>query len=174
MAHDVVTATLTLLAVLLGSWLSMRVQERLWRRDEARQWRDIRLDALNNFLTAFRRYIAFILEPSASIIAAPHPRKPGDMMPFFDREGQPYKEQLEATKTTLRLIAQFDSTVQACNELVRQARLVAAERAATSATDLPSERFIELWAAERQFVLVARAELGLGRYPKPADNQGPK
>ncbi|WP_406065975.1 hypothetical protein [Micromonospora sp. NBC_00860] len=47
------------------------------------------------------------------------------------------------------------------SELVRQARLLAAARADSDAEALPADRFDALWEAERRFIEVARAELGL-------------
>lgn len=82
-------------------------------------------------------------------------------MPFFDEQGTRYKEQLEATKTELRLIAGRPEIVAASRTMVQQARLLAAARATHDADALPAERFDELWAAERRFVAAARRELAV-------------
>ncbi|MEU7973872.1 hypothetical protein AB0B48_17745 [Micromonospora sp. NPDC049089] len=156
-----VTATTTMLAVLIGGWLTVRAQDRLWRRDQDRQWRDIRLTAYTDFIGALREYVAFALNPAAQITAVPRPRDPGDLMPFFDDEGSRYRERLESTKTALRLVAGTVEVVSRSSELVRQARLLAAARAGSGAEALPAERFDALWEAERRFIEVARAELGL-------------
>ncbi|SNS14747.1 hypothetical protein [Actinoplanes regularis] len=156
-----VTATATLLAVLVGGWLTVRAQDRLWRRDQDRQWRDIRLTAYTDFIGAVREYVAFALNPAARITAVPRPRAPGDLMPFFDDEGARYRERLESTKTALRLVAGRPEVVSQSSALVRQARLLAAARAGSTADALPADRFDELWQAERRFLDVARAELGL-------------
>lgn len=156
-----ITATTTLGAVVLGGWLTTRAQDRLWRRDNRRQWRDIRLAAYTGFLTAFREYVAYVLQPPVRIVAVARPRSPNDLMPFFDEKGTPYKERLEATKTALRLVSGRANVVQASSALVRQARLLAADRAAHDVDTIPPERFDQLWAAERAFVLAARDELGL-------------
>lgn len=100
-----VTAATTLLAILIGGWLTVRAQDRLWRRDQERQWRDIRLNAYTDFIGAVREYVAFILNPAARITVVPRPRDPGDLMPFFDDVGSRYRERLESTKTALRLVA---------------------------------------------------------------------
>ncbi|MEU4473915.1 hypothetical protein [Micromonospora sp. NPDC023888] len=155
------TAVTTLLAVMLGGWLTIRAQDRLWHRDNQRQWRDIRLAAYTTFLTAFREYVAYILLPSARITAVPRPRSPHDPMPFFDEQGTRYKEQLEAAKTELRLIAGRPDVVAASRLMVRHARLLAAARATCDVDALSPERFDELWAAERRFVAAARGELAL-------------
>lgn len=161
LASNAITAIVTIGAVILGGWLTVRSQDRHWQRDHARQWRDVRLKAYGDFLTAFRQYIAFALEEDAKIKAVPHPRKTGELMPFFDKEGRAYREQLETTKTTARLVSQSPSAVDAMNDLILQARRIAAVRATRSATDIPSELFDQLWTLERAFVGEARKELGL-------------
>jgi hypothetical protein len=156
-----VTAVSTLVAVVLGGWLTIRAQDRHWRRDHQRQWRDIRLAAYTSYLTAFRQYVAYVLQPTAQILVVPRPRMPADPMPFFDEKGSAYRERLEASKTTLRLVAGRAGVVRASNMMVRYARLLAADRATHEADAIPPERFERLWSAEREFVLAAREELGL-------------
>lgn len=156
-----VTAVTTLMAVVLGGWLTIRAQDRLWRRDHQRQWRDIRLAAYTSYLTAFREYVAYVLQPTARVLAVPRPRTPNDLMPFFDETGSAYKERLEATKTALRLISGRSGVVRASNAMVRHARSLAAGRATHDIDAIPPERFERLWSAEREFVLAAREELGL-------------
>jgi hypothetical protein len=156
-----VTAATTMLAVLIGGWITQRAQDRLWRRDQDRQWRDIRLKAYTEFLGAVRDYVAFTLNPDAQIIAVPRPRAPGDLMPFFDEAGARYRERLESTKTALRLVAGRPELVRESSALVGQARRLAAARAGAGVTALPEERFKALWEAERRFIDLARAELSL-------------
>ncbi|GIE99800.1 hypothetical protein [Paractinoplanes rishiriensis] len=156
-----VTAVTTLIAVGLGGWLTTRAQDRLWRRDQQRQWRDIRLAAYTGFLAAFREYISYALRPDARITAVPRPRPPHDLMPYFDEKGSAYRERLEATKTELRLVSAAPRVVEASSAMVRQARLLAAERATHEVGAVPDEHFDALWTAEREFVQAARAELGL-------------
>ncbi|MCP3798724.1 hypothetical protein NLX83_05585 [Allokutzneria sp. A3M-2-11 16] len=160
-----ITALVTLLGVLLGGWLSIRNQERLHRRDHAREWRDIRLTACGDFLTALREFIAFTLEPGITITTAPHPKLTGELMPFFDEKGSPYKEKLEATKTRVRLVSESADTVAKLNALVRKARGIAAARATHGVGEVPHELFEALWAAERDFVAAVRAEVGLPAIP---------
>lgn len=173
-----VTTGTTLVAVLLGGWLTIRGQDRLWRRDHQRQWRDIRLSAYTSYLTAFREYIAYVLQPNVRITAVARPQPPYDPMPFFDEAGTVYKERLEATKTTLRLISGRPGVVRAANAMIGSARLLAAERAEHEPGAIPSERFERLWSAEREFVLAAREELGLtadfeiGDRPVQGENGG--
>lgn len=160
-ATSATTAIVTLLGVLLGGWLSTRNQDRLWRRDHARQWRDIRLSAYNEFLSAYRQYIAFALEPKANISAAPHPRMPARMMPIFDEAGRPYREKLEAATMTIRLVSERRETPDAAKDLIDHARRIAAARAKHSEKDIPQELFDDLWRADRKFLVVARQELNL-------------
>lgn len=158
---NVITAVVALVGVLLGSRMSFRNQDRLWWRDHERQWRDIRLSTHNDFLSAYRQYVAFTLEPTANITSVPHPRVPGEQMPFFDEIGRPYKENLEAAFTAVRLVSELRQTVNACVGVVIGARQIAAARAEHSERDLPSEPFQELWSAEQAFLVAARKELGL-------------
>jgi len=173
MVGTVVTALATLCAVLLGGWITSQGQRRSWSREHQREWRDIRLNAYNGFLTAYRQYVSFALEPSARIGATPHPRREGEMMPFFDKEGLAYRERLEASKTLARLVSEHRSTVDALTDLLRHARLVAASRADFDATAIPPERFDALWEAERAFVAAARIELGLRPNPPRPGGQRP-
>jgi hypothetical protein len=156
------TATATLLAVLIGGWLTVRGQDRLWKRDHARQWRDIRLARYLDFLSAFREYVAYVLQPSAKVIAVPRQRSPHDLMPFFDETGTRYKERLESAKTAVRLVSATPELAEACSSMTQHARSLAASRAANSVDAVPSDIFDPLWNAERRFVNLARAELGLG------------
>jgi hypothetical protein len=55
--------------------------------------------AYRDFLAAYRHYVAFALDPAANITATPHPRYPGELIPFFDEAGRPYKERLESPAT---------------------------------------------------------------------------
>jgi hypothetical protein len=119
------------------------------------------LSAYKDFLSAYREYIAFTVEPAAKIVTVPHPHLQGELMPFFDESGRPYKEKLEATKTVIRLVSESPGTVANCNTLVRRARRVAAARARHGVGQVPAEEFQELWAAERAFVMAARQELDL-------------
>ena len=161
LAGNAVTALLTLLGVALGGWLSVRNQDRMWHRDHARQWRDIRLSTYKDFLSAYREYIAYAQAPTAKITAVPHPTRDGEMMPFFDDDGRPYKEKLEATRMAVSLVSELPETRDALLLLMRRARSVAAARAVHSPGDITSEVFQELFAAHNAFVSAARRELGL-------------
>jgi hypothetical protein len=121
-------------------------------------------------LSAYRQYVAFTLEPTAHITAVPHPRKPGELMPFFDEIGRPYKERLEAGFTAVRLVSELPDTVSTVIGVVTAARQIAAARVTHSESDLPSQAFQKLWAAEQEFLVAVRRELGLSPMPRnPAD-----
>jgi hypothetical protein len=156
-----IAALATLCAVVLGGWLTLRGQERLWRRDNDRQWRDIRLKTYVEFTTAFREYIAFVLVPTTALTAVPRQSAPGDLMPFFDETGSSYKQRLEASRTAVRLVASSPATIEASNAMMANARLIAASRAQHAADEIPAQLFEDLWTAERGFTLAARAEMGL-------------
>lgn len=155
----VVTAAATLGAVLLGGWLTLRAQDRLWERDRARQWRDIRLERKLEFLGAFREYVAALQSPDVRIRAVPRQRPPHDLMPLFDEPG--LTQRLDSTKTAVRLVSASPQVVEASRRMVRLARAVAVARSRMAAADIPAQRFDELWAAERDFLRLARGELGL-------------
>ncbi|MEV5833527.1 hypothetical protein [Nocardia sp. NPDC052112] len=150
-----------LLGVVLGGWLTIRNQERQWHRDHEREWRDIRLSTYNEFASAYRQYVAFAVEPSALISAVPHPQAPGELMPFFDEAGRPYKEKLESTWIALRIVCQSEQTVGTGLQILTAARQVAAARANHGASDIPAELFQQLWAAQDAFIAAARVELGV-------------
>lgn len=155
-----------------GGWLSIRNQDRLWRRDHARQWRDIRLAAYKEFTAAYRQYVAFVLDPSANIAAVPNPRFPGELMPIFDQIGRPYKERLEAASTAVRLVCESSDTLRATNNIVWSVRQIATTRATRSEDALPSETFTALWSVQQAFLLAARRELGLAEIQLPGEEIG--
>ncbi|MET7572927.1 hypothetical protein ABZT04_31170 [Streptomyces sp. NPDC005492] len=163
-----ITAVVALLGVVLGGWLSIHNQDRLWQRDHARQWRDIRLAAYKDFVAAYRQYVAYTLEPTANITAVPHPRVPGRLMPFFDETGRPYKEGLEATSMAVRLVSESAETLSATEEVVISVRHLAARRATHTEAALPAEDFEKLWSAQHAFLTAVRRELGLTEMPLSA------
>jgi hypothetical protein len=160
-----ITGLVALIGVALGGWLSLRNQDRMWRRDHDRHWRDIRLRTYSDFMSSLRRYVAFVVEGDARIDAAPHPTVPGEQMPLFDSEGRPYKEGLEAALMAVRLVSSRLETVRACIGTVAAARQVAAARATLPASGVPSNLFEVLWAAEHEFLNFARIEVDLAALP---------
>ncbi|MFE4576814.1 hypothetical protein [Streptomyces chartreusis] len=161
---------IALLGVLLGGWLSLRNQDRLWQRDHARQWRDIRLAAYKDFVVATRAYVTYAAEPSVGVTAVPHPRVPDTLMPVFDTAGRPYVERLDAASTTVRLVSESPQTIRATGAVVGSARQIAAARAAHADPELPVENFVALWSALQAFLTAARQELGLVETPEGAYN----
>ncbi|MFI6134156.1 hypothetical protein [Micromonospora sp. NPDC051141] len=175
------TALVAFLSVALGGYLSIRAQSWHWDRDHLRQWCDIRLSAFEDFLSAFRAYVAFALKPAAKLDAVPDPYWPGQLMPIFDDEGTGYKERVDAAKTKVRLVAQSQETLDALVEAVHQACQLAVDRARSVVGDLPQDRLRKVWAAEHAFLAAARIELSLQpvsfpRYvsPEPLGPAGPQ
>ena len=112
-AGNAVTAIVTLLAVALGGWITIRSQDRSTEKDHARQWRDIRLAAYVAYQSAVRQYLAFALDPSSTIVSRPHPTRHGEMMPFFDSKGIPHLQQLDSARVAAALVCEHGSTAQA-------------------------------------------------------------
>lgn len=164
LAESAITAVVTLLAVLLGGWLSVHNQDRTWRRDHSRQWRDIRLAIYQDFLSAYREYLAFVQDPAAKIAAVPHPRRSDEMMPFFDSEGRPHKERLESARMAVNLVSEFPETIDALLYLMQRVRNLAAARATHEPTGIPENLWDTLFAAHNSFVMATRRELGLAEF----------
>lgn len=160
-ASNAITAAVTLLGVFLGGWLTIRNQERLWRRNHARQWRDIRLSAYNDFLAAYRQYFAFALDPAAKITRVERHELPNEPLPYFDEHGRPYKERMDAALMVVRLVSGQPETLQALNTLVMAVRAVALARSTHAADGIPQELFNRMWIAQQVFLAAARGELGL-------------
>jgi len=135
------------------------------------------LATYQDFLSAYREYLAFVQDPAARITAAPHPRRSGDMMPFFDSDGRPHKERLEAARMAVNLISEFPETIDALLYLMQRVRNLAAARATYTPAEIPEDLWVALFAAHNDFVVATRRELGLAavhsssRGPQPgADN----
>jgi hypothetical protein len=158
---NAITAVVTLLGVFLGGWLSTRNQERLWHRDHARQWRDIRLSAYNDFLAAYRQYFAFVLDPAAKVTRVERRELPDEPLPYFDEHGRPYKERMDAALMVVRLVSEHPETLEALNTLVMAVRAVALARSTHAAEAIPQNLFNQMWAAQQTFLMAAREELGL-------------
>jgi hypothetical protein len=156
-----ITAAVTLFGVVLGGWLTVWNQDRIWRREHARQWRDIRLSAYKDFLSAYRAYLAFVQDPGSKIAAVPHPHRQDESMPFFDADGRPYREKLEATRMGVTLVSQEAETRDALFRVMRCARAIAAARATNLPDELSNDLFQNLFAAHNEFISAARMELGL-------------
>jgi hypothetical protein len=160
-ASIAVTAAVTLLAVVLGGCLTVWNQDRIWRREHARQWRDIRLSSYQSFLSAYREFLAFIQDPSSKITTVPHPSRTGELMPFFDEVGRPYREKLESARMGVTLVSQEPETRDALFLVMRRVRAIAAARATKPPGEIASDLFQDLFAAHNAFMAAARKELGL-------------
>jgi hypothetical protein len=160
-AATVAAAVATLLGVLIGGSLTVWNQDRMWRRDHARQWRDIRLSAYKDFLSAYRAYLAFTQDPNSKITAIQHPRRTDELIPLFDADGRPYREKLEGARMTVTLVSQNAVTRDALFLVMQRVRAIAAARAIHSPDEMPDELFLNLFAAHNAFESAARNELGL-------------
>jgi hypothetical protein len=164
---NLVTGIAALLGVFLGGMLTFRNQERAWAREHRRQWRDVRLEASIAFVAATRAMLVYLSSPAAAITTAPHPRRPGEMIPYFDEVGRQLREEMEAAITKIRLVAHSLETARAAHVVVVDLRLLAVGRAAHGHDDVPDELFVRFWASQQQFLTAARAEVELAELPDP-------
>lgn len=161
MIQTAITASATLLAMVVGGWITIRAQDRLWRRDHDRQWRDIRLNRYGDFVSAFRDYIAYVQQPDATVTAVQRPVPPHDMMPVLGDAGLSYTQRFDTAKTAMRLVTSSPQVIETSRAMVHCARDLAALRATTDPAYLPAGLYKRLWETERAFMNAARVELGL-------------
>jgi len=161
LATTATTAAVALLGVVLGGWLTARNQDRTWRREHASQWRDIRLSAYSDFVSAYRQFVAFAMEPGAKITAKPNPRNASKILPFFDEQGRPYKERLEAAAVRVLVVSESSDTMRTSNDVVEGVRRIAAARATHSETDVPDDVFASFFSAQTAFLSAVRRDLDL-------------
>jgi hypothetical protein len=90
-------------------------------------------------------------------------------MPFFDSDGRPYKEKLEATRMTVNLVSERLETRDALFLLMRRVRALAGARAVHSPDQIPNELFRRVFEAHNAFMSATRKELGLPDVPDPLD-----
>ena len=83
------------------------------------------------------------------------------MMPFFDSEGRPHKERLEASRMAVNLVSEFPETMDSLLYLMQRVRNLAGARAAYAPAEIPQDLWIALFAAHNDFVRATRRELGL-------------
>src|SRR6266571_863628 len=126
LVNTLVTPVVALLGVLLGGWVTVKNQDRLWNRERARQWRDVRLATYKEFLDASSSYVAFSIEPTSNITTVPNTRHPGLLIPIFDEIGRPYKERLDVAHQAVRLVADSNETIKTTFDVVRYTRDLAA------------------------------------------------
>jgi hypothetical protein len=162
-----VTGGVTLVAVLLGGWLTARMQSRQATRDHLREWRQIRLARYDEFVAVHREYVAYMLDPDTTIGSLPHPTRPGVSMPVVGKDGRRYRERLDAARTAVYLVCESAGTRDAARALVAHVRELSAAGGGALVSAAPTSEFDKLWQLERQFVRAARSELGLPRIEDP-------
>jgi hypothetical protein len=86
-------------------------------------------------------------------------------MPFFDAEGRPYKEELEAARMRAVLVSGQAETRDAVFLVMGRVRSIAAARAEFGPGNFPEKLFPELFIAHNKFMTAARRELGLADMP---------
>ena len=151
---------MALAGVGLGGLLSWRAQDRAWRREEVRLWRDARRNTYADLVAAVRQYRTYATRPDAHIELWTHPdgRR---LVPGIGPEGAKYQETLEAAFTAVQMLAQDQETVNRAHVLTSIARRVAVARAIYGAGAVPSDLDESLFAAETDFLNLARRDLGL-------------
>ena len=82
-------------------------------------------------------------------------------MPFFDADGRPYREKLEAARMGVTLVSREPETRDALFLVMRCARAIAAARATIPPENIGDDLFLNLFAAHNAFISAARKELGL-------------
>jgi hypothetical protein len=150
-----------LLGAGIGAFIPFYRDKRLWKRESEKYWLDTRLATYKELLSAHRQYLAYVMLPDTLIEALPHPRFPGELMPFFDEKGRPVVERHDAAFSALRLVAMSQPTEQAMANLVTSARQVACARAEMQPKQLGSGLFEKTSSYEQAFINEARRELGL-------------
>jgi hypothetical protein len=151
---------IALAGVGFGSLLSSRAQDRAWRREEQRLWRDVRRTTYGDFTAAVRQYRLYVTGPDAWIEVWTHPDG-GRLVPGIGPEGAEYQEHMEAAFTAVQMTARIQETVDRAHLLASIARRVAVARAIYGAGHVPSDLDESLFTAERDFLNSARRDLGL-------------
>ena len=162
---SVIAGMAALLGAFIGVLFSFWKERSGWRREVEKDWRDTRMKTYNDFLSAHRRYIAYVLDKDAKVEARKHPdsKLPEQQMPFFDEKGRPVRESHEAAFSAVRLVALDQSTEQTMATLVTSARQIACARAEHIPDAIPQELFRKMSLDEQAFIDAARRELGLGK-----------
>ena len=151
---------MALAGVGFGGLLSSRAQDRAWRREELRLWRDARRRTYGEFVAAVRQYRLYVTGPDARIEVWAHPGG-GRLVPAIGIEGASYQEKMEATFTEVQMMAPDQQIVDKAHLLTSIARRVAVAHAVHGAGQVPSELDESLFTAERDFLNSVRHDLGL-------------
>lgn len=164
-ANSIIAGVAALLGVTLGGYVTIRNQERMWKREHDRQWRDIRLQAFDDFVTAYRGMMAYISSPEAGITSTPHPRRAGEWIPYFSESGQLFRERLEIAVSRLRLVVLSGDTSRCAHAVVYALRDLAAARAEHPHDGMPDDLYLRFFEVQQRFLTAARAEVGLPELP---------
>ncbi|WP_326629898.1 hypothetical protein OIE67_38950 [Nonomuraea fuscirosea] len=151
---------MALAGVGLGGLLSSRAQDRAWKREEQRRWRDARRSTYGDFVAAVRQYRLFVSGPDAAVEVWMHPDGTR-LIPAIGPGGADYQTKMEASFTAVQMVAQDQETVNKAHFLASIARRVAVARAVHGPGKVPSDLDESLFTAERDFLNSARRDLGL-------------
>ncbi|MEV1173865.1 hypothetical protein [Nonomuraea sp. NPDC049784] len=151
---------MALAGVGLGGLLSSRAQDRAWKREEQRRWRDARRTTYADFVTAVREYRSFVSGPDARVEVWMHPEGTR-LTPAIGQDGAAYQTKMEASFTAVQMAAQDQETLNRAHFLASIARRVAVARAVYGPGQVPSDLDESLFTAEHGFLNSARRDLGL-------------
>ncbi|MGH3391041.1 MAG: hypothetical protein ACRDOO_19405 [Actinomadura sp.] len=151
---------MALAGVGFGGLLSARAQDRAFRREERRLWRDARRRTYGEFVAAVRQYRTYVTGPDARIEVWAHPGG-GRLVPGIGSEGAACQERMEAAFTAVQMMAPDQETVDKAHLLTSIARRVAVAGAVHGAGQVPGDLDESLFAAERDFLNSVRHDLGL-------------
>ncbi|MGV9611128.1 hypothetical protein [Nocardia xishanensis] len=151
--------------------LTLRNQKHMWGREYERHWLDIRLSTYNDFVVAYRQFVAYALSETVKVVAIPHPRIPGEKTPLFDDRGLRHKVRLDSAWMATRMVCTSIDVSNACLEVVTIARQIAATRADCTAEEVPPELLNRLWTTQHRFLSAVREELGLDTMPPLAGRE---
>jgi hypothetical protein len=159
-ATAIVSSLIALVSVGLGVALTARVQERSWKREDARRDHDSIRDAYVAFFVAARRFRSFMEGRDIEILAASRetPRPP---IPIFGADAGLYKDALETAWANLLLTARGLEVVEEARILRRALSDHGVARAKYGAGAIPEAAMDEVRNAERRFRKAARVDLGL-------------
>jgi hypothetical protein len=87
------------------------------------------------------------------------------MMPYFDENGRPYREKLEAARMKVFLVTESPEVIDTSRFLMRRVRNLAGLRAEYKPGQIPEKAFQDLFDSHNAFTAAARNELGLIAIP---------
>jgi hypothetical protein len=158
--NTVITALVTLSGVALGGRLSRGWRDRLLERDEARQWREIRLRTHNEYIDAYRDCVAFICDSPERIRVVARPDRPDELLPVLGGPGMRLRQRLDAAASSARLVSRSPATLDAVDSLVRRIDRLAVEWAGQPRDAIPVGPYDAVTAALQDYTDKVREELG--------------